>query len=416
MPETLGATASAGIDVALPNGLRFAGERLERSQGVALAIRIPAGSKDDPANKLGLARLTKESMFKGTRRRTARELSDAFDFYGIRHSESTGTESTTLQLRFLPEHLDAAFKLLREILGEPSFPASECETAKTQALQELAHLDDDPMTKVFVILKELYFGSAWGHSELGTEASVPELTRGDIQGFWRAHYIPAGTVVSATGKFDPDTMLKHVETLFLNSGEGWPQENPPPPPATRTARHAAKDTEQTQIALAFPCVPRKDPSYYAGRMAVGVLSGGMSGRLFTEVREKRSLVYSVGAQMFSFRTGGVIYAYAGTTALRAAETLKVLKAELANLPNGLTEEELSRARAGYKAHLLMDQESTGSRARQLLDDVYYENRIVPLSEVLGKLDAVRVEDVQRYWHSHPVDPCALVTLGRDALE
>jgi len=420
MPATeqkiIKAKAEETIDVTLANGLRFVGERIERSQGVALALRVPAGSKDDPANKFGLAGLVKETLFKGTRKRDARALSDAFDFYGIRHSEYTGTESTMLQLRFLPGHLDKAMNLMRDVLAQPSFPEKECETAKIQALQELQHLEDSPLEKVFVILKELYFGSKWGHPDLGTEVTVPAITRGDMQAFWKSRYIPAGSVVAAAGKFDPQELIKHLETLFGNTGPAWPAQLPPPPPKGDVRHHSFKDTEQTQIALAFPAVPRNDPLSFAARIAVGVLSGGMSGRLFTEVREKRALVYSVGAQASSLRGSGVIYAYAGTTAARAAETVAVLKTELKRLGDDVTQEEIQRARVGVKAHMLMDQESTGARSRELLDDVYFEDRVVPMAEVVAKLDAVTVDDVKNYWTNHPVEPHTLVTLGRKPLD
>jgi predicted Zn-dependent peptidase len=416
MSQILTAQSLPSIDVTLPNGLRFVGERIERSQGVALAVRIPAGAKDDPPNKFGLASLVKETLFKGTRKRNARKLSDAFDFYGISHSEYTGTESTSLQLRFLPEHMQPAMALLREVLSEPSFPKAECDTAVVQAIQEIKHLEDEPLSKVFVVLKELYFGAEWGHSEIGTEQSLPEIGRDDIVNFWKAHYIPAGTIVAAAGKFDPDALMKLLENLFANVGEPWPPENPPPPPEKGVSKHLDKDSEQTQIALAFPCVARNDPAYYAARTALGVLSGGMSGRLFTEVREKRALVYSVGAQAASLRGSGICYAYAGTTAPRAAETLQVMTHELKRLGDDLTQEEIERAKVGFKAHMLMDQESTGSRARELLDDVYYENRVVPVPEVVNAINKVSLDDVKNYWLSHPVEPYSLVTLGREALQ
>lgn len=408
--------ASTSIDQTLANGLRFVGERMDRSQGVALALRIPAGAKDDPGNKFGLAHLVKETLFKGTKKRNARKLSDAFDYYGIRHGESTGTESTTISVRCLPEHLDQTLDLLREVLSEPAFPGKECETAKIQAVQEIKHLDDEPLSKVFVLLKELYFGAEWGHLEIGTEQSLPEISRADIEAFWKARYIPAGTIVAAAGKFDADKLAAKLEHLFAHSGEAWPLESPAAAPTQRISRHIHKDSEQTQIAMAFPCVARNDPDYYAARTAVGVLSGGMSGRLFTEIREKRALVYSVGAQAASLRGAGAIYAYAGTTAPRAKETLTLLKQELARLGTDVNTEEIERAKVGFKAHLLMDQESTSSRSRELLDDVYYENRVVPVAEVVAKINAVTVDDVKRYWSAHPFDPYTLVTLGRETLE
>jgi len=416
MPENIATMPNNTLDVTLSNGLRFVGERIERSQALALGVRIPAGSKDDPANKLGLADLVQETLFKGTQKRDARALEDAFDFYGIQHQEQTLTESSVLQLRCLPEHAGRGLELLREVLTQPSFPEKECETAKTMAVQSLKRLEDEPLSKVFVLLKELYFGTEWGHVELGSESTVPEVSRSDIEAFWKAHYIPAGVVVSAAGKFEPDALQKELETLLANSGAAWPQESPPPPPGKHLRQHAYKDSQQTQIALAYPGVPRNHPAYYTARVAVGVLAGGMSARLFTEVREKRGLVYAVGAQAISLRGSGAVYAYAGTTAPRAAETLQVLKAELARLGQDVTQEEIERAKVGLKARMLMDQESTYHRAREMLDDVFYEGRTVPVGEIVRKIDAVMLEDVKTYWNSHPVEPYSLVILGREALE
>jgi predicted Zn-dependent peptidase len=407
---------SATIDRVLSNGLRFVGERLERSEGVALALRLPAGAKDDPAGKFGLANLVQETLFKGTKKKDARKLADAFDFFGIRHSEHTGTESTLIQLRFLPEHLNFALNLLREVLSAPRFPEKECETGKSLALQELKRLDDEPGAKAWANLKELYFGETWGHSEVGRDVTIPELSRKDVLGFWEERYVPAGSTVAAAGKFDADALAKHLETLFVSRGTVKPIGAPPKPPAGYTRKHLHKASQQTQICMAFPGISHNDPDYYAARLAVGVLSGGMSGRLFTEVREKRALVYSVGAQTISLRQSGCVCAYAGTTTPRAKETLQVMKNEFARLGEDCSDEEVQRARIGVKAHMLMDQESTGARARELLDDVFYEDRIVPLQEVIAKIDRVTTADVKRYWTSHPFEPYVLVTLGEEPLE
>jgi len=417
-PSTLetAPTSIGTINTLLPSGLHFVGERLERSQAVALALRIPAGSKDDPPNKFGLANLVRETLFKGTKKRDARALSDAFDFYGIRHGEYTAVESTVMQIRFLPEHLERTIAILREVLSQPSFPEKECQTAKTQSIQELQHLDDDPFSKVFVELKDLYFGTQWGHPDLGTEASVPLISRKDIQGFWKAQFIPAGSVISAAGKFDPDVLSKHLDTLLPKAGPAWPTEPSPPPPIRAQQKHIFKDSQQTQMALAFPSIPHSHADYYVLRTAIGVLSGGMSGRLFTEVREKRALVYSVGAHTVSLRGAGAVFVYAGTTTPRAAETLKVIKTELGRLGGDVTQEEINRAKVGLKAHMLMDQESTYSRAREMADDVFFENRIVPLAEVIERINRVTLDDVKKYWASHPWDPYTLITLGKEKLE
>ena len=417
MPESA-VHAPARHDVTLSNGLRFVGENLARSQGVAIALRFPGGSKDDPADKLGLAGLATDTLFKGTKKRNARALSDAFDFYGIRHGAQTGIESTAISMRFLPEHQSKALALLREILNEPAFPEKEIATARIQAVQELKHLDDEPMSKAFVNVKELYFGMRWGHSELGHEETVRTITRQDALNFWSTHLRAPGAIISVAGKFDSDALLKDLEKLFAHKTKSAPPplEEPPAPPAKNISKHIRKDSEQTQIAFAFPGVPRSHPDYFALQTGIGVLSGGMSGRLFTEVREKRALVYSVGAQASSLRRTGICFAYAGTTAKRAAETLKVLRAELKRLPTDVTEEEVERAKIGFKSHLLMDQESTSSRARELLDDIYFHDRVIPIEELIATIDAVKVSHVKAYWESHPLDPHVLVTLGKVPLE
>lgn len=414
MPDTY--NKPSRLDLTLSNGLRVVGEQLAKSQGLALALRFPSGSKDDPEDKLGLAALTTDTLFKGTKKHNARALSDAFDFYGIRHSAQTGIESTAVSLRCLPEHQEKAIGLLCEVLTEPSFPEKEIATSRIQAVQELKHMDDEPMSKAFVLLKELYLGVRWGHTEFGHEETVKTISRNDALNFWSERFVPSGSILSVAGKFDPDTLVASLEKLFTRNGAAQPLENPPAPPAANISRHIKKESEQTQIVLAFPGVPRSHADYFAQQAGLGVLSGGMSGRLFTEVREKRALVYSVGAQGSSLRNAGLCYAYAGTTAPRAAETLKVLKAELRRLPTDVTEEEVERAKIGFKSHLIMDQESTGARAREMLDDIYFHNRLIGLDELIAQIDAVKAAHVKSYWEKHPPDPHALVTLGRDALE
>ena len=206
MPETV-VHPPDRYDMTLSNGLRFVGEKLAKSQGVAIALRFPAGSKDDPADKLGLAGLATDTLFKGTKKRNARALSDAFDFLGIRHGAQTGIESTAISMRFLPEHQSKALALLREILNEPAFPEKEIATARIQAVQELKHLDDEPMSKAFVNVKELYFGMRWGHSELGHEETVRTITRKDALNFWSTHLRAPGAIISVAGKFDSDALI-----------------------------------------------------------------------------------------------------------------------------------------------------------------------------------------------------------------
>jgi predicted Zn-dependent peptidase len=180
--------------------------------------------------------------------------------------------------------------------------------------------------------------------------------------------------------------------------------------------HVTVDSTQTQIGIAYPAVPYRHEDYYAAWAAVSVLSGGSSSRLFTEVRERRGLCYSVFAMLHSQLTEGRVLAYAGTTAERAQETLDVTLAELQRLSSGIERAELERCKAGAKSALIMQQESTASRASAMARDWLHRGRVVPLEEVHQRLDALSVADVNRYVQAHPADNVCVLTIGPAALE
>jgi len=225
---------------------------------------------------------------------------------------------------------------------------------------------------------------------------------------------PNGAILSVAGNIEWEPLKAQVERLFGRWPRGTEQDVKPEPNTPRS-EHLPKDTQQTQVALAFPSVPVGDPDYYAARAAAAVLSGGMSSRLFTEVREKRGLCYSVYAFHETFKDRGTMLAYAGTRSDRAQQTLDVTVGELRRLKDGITDDEIDRVKAGLKSSLIMQEESTSARAGAIATDWYYLGRVRSFDEIQAAIDALTPRAILDYLARYPVKDLTLVTLGPDPL-
>ncbi len=264
--------------------------------------------------------------------------------------------------------------LRRPQLRETLFPA-----AQQVILQELHAIEDDPSTKVMLELRAQYYPDPWGRSSEGSVATVEGLTYAGVQRHFQNLYRPNGTILGVAGKIDIQQVVKQVEDLF---GDWQPQTDPALEhhPRGQRVTHQTIDSAQTQIGLAYESVPFRHPDYFQASGAVGVLSGGMSSRLFTEVREKRGLCYSVYASYHTHRDLACIVCYSGTAAERAQETLDVMLHELYRLPGTVEDEELQRLRARVKSGLIMQQESSASRAGSIAREWYHLGRVRTLDE------------------------------------
>jgi len=236
----------------------------------------------------------------------------------------------------------------------------------------------------------------------------------DVRRHYRCLFRPNGAILSVAGNIDWNSLRAQAERLFADWPKGEVHEALPRPHSPRS-EHLQKDTQQTQIALAVPSVPVGHDDYYAARAAAAVLSGGMSSRLFTEVREKRGLCYSVYAFHETFKDRGTLLGYAGTRAERAQETLDVTVGELRRLKDGVTEDEVDRVKAGLKSALIMQEESTSARAGALATDWYYLGRVRSFDEIQAAIDALSPAAILGYMERFPVRDLTLVTLGPQAL-
>jgi predicted Zn-dependent peptidase len=397
------------------NGLTLLAERMEHVRSAALNFLVPAGCVYDPPDSPGVGSVLSEMITRGAGERNSRELTLALNNLGLDRDESVGS----LHMRFwgatLARNLAAALEIYADILRRPHLPERELDPVRALALQDLQGLEDEPRSKVLVELRRRHFPPPLGRDRRGTPEGIGRLTPGKVRQHYETRFTPRRTILSVAGNIDWPALRDQVERLFGD----WTGPEPKPlklgkSPAPRA--HLGKDTAQTQIAIAYPSVPFGHPEYYAAQGAVQVLSGGMSARLFTEVREKRGLCYAVWASYQTFRDHACVLCYAGTTNDRAQETLDVTLGELTRLQHGIEGEEVERVQAGLKSSLIMQEESTSARAGALASDWYYLGRIRSVEEIhqaiVGLTPGAILEHIRRY----PARDFTIVTLGPKPLK
>ncbi len=401
----------------LDNGLTLVGEVIPHARAAAFQFLLPAGAVTEPGGKLGLSSMLENMVYRGAGALDSHELSDALDSLGLQRGGGADLETTSFGGSLLAEDLPEALSLYADILLRPHLPEDQLASARTIALHRLEALEDNPSQKLFVHLQDAYFAGPHGRSSLGTPEGIEAVTAVDLRADHAERYKPAGAIFGVAGRFDFDAVVAKVKDLFGEWTGGAPALPVPMPRAEGQYLHLPKETaSQEQIGVAYPQVAPDDPAYYNATMAVQVLSSGMGSRLFMEVREKRGLVYSVFASNRAVRGAGLVLAYAGTTPERSQETLDVLIGELKRLVEGVTEEEVERARVGLLSSLVMQGESTGARVGSICRDQFLRGRVRTLDEIRAEVERVTPESIQAYLEAHPPKEFTVVTLGPTALE
>lgn len=398
----------------LSNGMVLLAERMEHVRSAAFNFLIPAGAAFDPAGKFGIATVLADLITRGAGDRDSRELSLALDNLGVDRDESVGAINMRFWGSTLSRNAPAALDLFADIILRPHFPDDELESVQSLALQDILSLEDSPQQKVMVELRRRYYPPPLNKDRRGRTPDIESLTIDDVKKQHRRLFRPNGSILSVAGNLDWDALKAQVERLF---GKWKPAEEIDAAAEKHAPQplHMPKETQQTQIAFAWPSAPINDPRYYAAKAAEGVLSGGMSARLFTEVREKRGLCYSVGVRHETFRDRGAMVGYAGTGADRAQQTLDVTIAELKRLKDGVTDDEIDRVKAGLKSSLIMQEESTSARAGSLASDWYFLGRVRTFDEIQAVIDGLTPASIAGYLDKFPVKDVTLVTLGPEPL-
>ncbi|HJZ56867.1 MAG TPA: pitrilysin family protein [Gemmataceae bacterium] len=398
----------------LPNGMVLLAERMEHVRSAAINFLVPCGAAFDPAGKFGLATVLADLITRGAGERDSRQLTLALDGLGVDRDESVGAINMRFWGSTLSRNIASTLDLYADILRRPRLPAEELEPVQALAIQDIQSLEDSPQQKVMVELRRRYYPAPLNRDKRGKAEDIEALTIDAIRNQHRRLFRPNGTILSVAGNVEWERLKAQVEGLFGDWPAGEPVEARPEAAAPHS-EHIHKDTQQTQIALAFPSASVTDPDYYSARAAAGVLSGGMSSRLFTEVREKRGLCYSVVAFHETFKDRGTMLAYAGTRSDRAQQTLDVTVGELRRLKDGITDDEIDRVKAGLKSSLIMQEESTSSRAGAIASDWYYLGRVRSFDEIQAAIDGLTPHAILGYLDRFPVKDLTLVTLGPDPL-
>jgi predicted Zn-dependent peptidase len=397
------------------NGLTLIVEPMDDVQSAAVSLLVPSGSVFDPPGHNGSASVLCEWMPRGAGERDSKQLSAALDNLGVQHSESVGLVHLTFTGATLAESLPQALPLYADMILRPWLPEDQFEAARSGVEQSLMAIEDEPRQKIILELRRRCFDSPWGLPAEGSLTDLESLSPQSVRDRYSACFRPDEAIFGIAGNVDFDAVVDLIGNLFGDWGRK-------PAPTFQTAPggpprdHIALDSAQTHIGIAYDSVPYRDPDYYAAWAAVSVLSGGMSSRLFTEVRERRGLCYSVHASLSSLRDEARVLCYAGTMAERAQETLDVTVRELKRLADGVGEDELARCKARAKSSLIMQQESTIARSSSIARDWYHLNRVTTLAEVRDKIDGLTVNDVLDYVHQHPARDFTILTIGSKPLE
>lgn len=398
----------------LPNGLVLLAERMDHVRSVAVNFLVQAGAAFDPAGQFGVASALAELMTRGAGPRDSRELSLALDNLGVDRGESAGVVNLRLGGSTLGRNLLPMLDIYADILLRPRLPDDELEPVQEGMLQDIKSLEDSPQGKVMVELHRRYYPNPLNKDRRGKAEDIQALTPDAVRSHYRRFVRPNKAIISVAGNIDWEALKARVEALF---GHWEPGEEAELVPGEHTPQsdHIEKDSAQTQIAFAYPSVPLTDPDYFAARAAEGVLSGGMSARLFMEVREKRGLCYSVGVRHETFRDRGTMVGYAGTGPDRAQQTLDVTLAEVRKLKDGVTDDEIDRVKAGLKSSLIMAEESTGARASTIASDWYFLARVRSMDEIQSAIDGLTPAAVMAHLERHPLRGVTLMTLGQNPL-
>ena len=398
----------------LANGLMLLGQPMDNVSSAAMAMLVPAGASHDPDGLEGAAYVATEWRLRGAAQRDSRQLNDALDSLGIDHDESVLSAHLEFSMAQLGANLPQAIELLADIVLRPRFEDDTFDPCRDLTLQDLASLEDEPARKCNILLRERFFPYPLGRNILGSEQSLAAMTPQAV----RSHctkIAPHDAILAVAGNFD---WPKFVEMAKRSFGD-WSAKAPAKvntKPIAGGLLHVKKDSAQQHIALAHNAVPMGDARSYQALMAEKVLSGGMSGRLFTEVREKRGLVYHVSTRYASMKSHAGFFTYAGTRPQVAQETLDVTVGELKRLSEGISHEEMTRARTQLKSALVMQGESTVARAHTLAADWYHLNRLRGLHEISAAVDNVTASDVIDYLRQFPAGNFTILTVGPEELD
>lgn len=379
----------------LPNGFRVATDRMDSVETTSLGVWTGVGTRHEPAEHNGVAHLLEHMAFKGTARRSARDIVVEIEDVGGFLNAYTGREQTAFYAKVLAEDTNLAIDILADLLQNSVFDADELVRERAVVLQEIGQAEDTPDDIIFDRFQEVAFpDQAMGRPVLGRAEIVRDLPRDVVAGYMASRYRADRMVLAASGKLEHDRLVDLAAKLFDRLPTG-PSVVPEPARYGGGDNRAQRELEQVHLVLGFDGVGFDHPDYYVAAVLSQLLGGGMSSRLFQEIREKRGLVYSIHSFTSSYQDGGLFAVYAGTGEEEVAELLPVVCDELNKVTTDMSAAEVARAAAQLKAATLMSREKPSARCEQLASQLLIYGRPIPPAEVVARIDAVTVGDLVR---------------------
>jgi predicted Zn-dependent peptidase len=395
----------------LPNGLTVATDRMEQVETVSVGVWVQVGTRHEIKEINGVSHVLEHMAFKGTRRRTARAIAEEIEAVGGHLNAYTAREGTTYFAKVMKEDIGLALDIIADILQHSVFDPEELAREREVILQEIGQARDTPDDIIFDHFQETaYPDQPLGRPVLGTEETVTSLKREALVAHMAQHYHAGRMILAAAGKLDHDWLVERAAALFAGLSNGAA---PAPVPARYQGGEfrGDEDLEQVHIVLGFPGLPLGHADQFAMAALSTVLGGGMSSRLFQEVREKRGLVYSIYSFFAGFADSGLFGIYAGTGAKSLRELTPLVFDQVAGVARAVAPEELARAKAQLRADVLMSLESTGARAEQIARQLTIYGRILSPAEVTAEIDKVDNAALARCAAVLMKGPLTVATLG-----
>ncbi len=399
----------------LPSGLRVATRFMPGLETAAVGLYADTGSRHEPARLNGLAHLFEHMVFKGAGGRSAREISEAIEDVGGDLNACTDRDGTNFTASILAEHLPLAVELIADLIQRPHFAAAELEREKDVVLQELGEARDTPNDIIFDDLWSAAFADQpLGRPVLGEEESIEAITVEDLHDWRRGQYRAGSLSLVAAGKVDHDQLVALAAERFTDLPAGA-LADPEPARFTGGARVGRAKAEQAHLALAWPAPAQLAPDNLAARFFSDIAGGGMSSRLFQQVREERGLAYTVYSQVHPYSDAGLFYVYAATARRESASAAQLIEDVLADATATATPRELERVRTQARAGLLMSVESPWGQAHYIARQLSLFGRLVEPAEVLAELSAVTLDQVRAAGAAMLAGPRARATIGFPAV-
>jgi predicted Zn-dependent peptidase len=380
----------------LSNGFRVVTEHMPGLASAAIGVWVNAGGRNERAEQNGVAHFLEHMAFKGTARRSALQIAEEIEDVGGYLNAYTSREVTAYYARVLKDDVPLALDVIADILRNPVFDQNEIEVERGVILQEIGQALDTPDDVIFDWLQEAAFPEQpLGRTILGPAERVAKFSRADLSDFVTEHYHPGQMILSAAGAVDHDRLVQLAERYF---GDMPAQQVIDPPLAAFRGgeRREVKALEQVHFALALQAPGYCDPDVYTAQIYATALGGGMSSRLFQEIREKRGLCYTIFAQAGSYAETGLMTIYAGTSAEQIAALADLTIDEMRRAVTDMTPAEVARARAQMKAGMLMGLESPSNRAERMARMVAVWGRVPDVNEIIGRIDSVTTGDIKAF--------------------